>query len=110
MAKNNVQSIISAHKIVLVGTFITFVAATFPTAVAISAIPVAVFCAWQMLKAIDASKTVWALYLALMLIPLVNVFALMFLNRLGRKELRKDGFAVGFFGVKDCANITTGEK
>lgn len=110
MANNNSQSIISAHKIVLAGTFITFVAAIFPTAVAISAIPVAVFCAFRMLKAIDASKAVWAVYLALMLIPLANVFALMSLNGRGRKELRKNGFAVGFFGVKDHADITAGEK
>lgn len=106
MSNPDLAKIAKAHRLVLMGVVITFVAALLPLAFSLIAIPIALYCVWAMTRAIQTKTVISTIYLVLALIPVVNILALVSLNIRGSKLLKAGGVKVGLFGVR-AADLPT---
>lgn len=100
MSNSNLTKIAKAHRLVLVGVTVTFIAALLPLMYSLLAIPIALYGVWAMTRAIQAKAVTSAVYLILAIVPVVNILALVSLNMRGAKILKAGGVKVGFFGIR----------
>lgn len=100
MDNQSPRNIAKAHRLVLVGCVVTFVAALIPLKYSVIAVVVACYATWVISRAMHAGTTFTIAYLVLAFIPVINILALVSLSLRATRLLKVAGVKVGPFGVR----------
>lgn len=99
MASLDLRALAFAHRLAIWGALAGFIAVFTHGYAMVPATLFMLFCAWRVTRAGGFGVPATLLWLILMLIPLVNILALILLSHRAAVKLRAAGIPVGLFGV-----------
>jgi hypothetical protein len=95
----DIRALALAQRLAIWGALAGFIGLVTHPYVSLAAIILMLYCAWRILRAGQFGMPATVLWLVLMLIPLVNVLALVLLSNRAALKLQAAGVRVGLLGV-----------
>jgi hypothetical protein len=102
MISIDLRKLAIAQRRAIWGSIAGFIGAVTHFYVAFAVIPFLLLCAWNLAKAANYGVFKLAIALLLMVLPVVNIFALVLMSHSAARTLKRSGLRVGAMGVKDC--------
>ena len=100
MTTAELRELAITQRLLLAAIVVSFVAACTSWLLFLLVLPFQLYCAWRYARVVKVSAMITAVYILLMLVPIVGVLALVILSLRARALLKAGGLKVGILGVR----------